>query len=127
LKVCSGTKFLKSSRLSQVVSELNNILNFPEVFDIFLNPSFPPFWYNKMQMAGHFFENGGLLTYSSVSQIFKFSFGTCVRSLPGALWLATPKKSLPGAGGGFLTSLTTIGVSMVRRGHQARQRHSRNH
>ena len=34
-KFCSGTKFLKSSSFSQVVSELNNILNFPEVFEIF--------------------------------------------------------------------------------------------
>jgi len=51
-----------------------------------------------------FFENGGLLTYLSVSQIFEFGFGTRVRSLPDALRLATPKKSLPGAGGGFLTS-----------------------
>ena len=41
----------------------------------------------------------------SVSQIFKFGFGTRVRSLPDTLRLATPKKSLPGAGGGFLTSM----------------------
>ena len=30
-------------------------------------------------------------------------FGTRVRSLPDALRIATPKKRLPGAGGGFLT------------------------
>jgi hypothetical protein len=52
-----------------------------------------------------FFENGGLLTYSSVSHIFKFGFGTRVRFLPDTLQLATPEKRLPGAGGGFLTSL----------------------
>ena len=46
-----------------------------------------------------------MLTYSSVSQIIEFGFGTRVRSLPDALLIATPKKSLPGAGGGFLTSL----------------------
>ena len=34
-KFCSGTNFLKSPRLSQVVSALNNILNSPEVFEIF--------------------------------------------------------------------------------------------
>ncbi len=51
-----------------------------------------------------FFENGRLLTYLSVSQIFEFGFGTRVRSLPDALRIATPKKRLPGAGGGFLTS-----------------------
>jgi hypothetical protein len=50
------------------------------------------------------FENSGLLTYSLVSQIFEFGFGTRVRSLPDALQLATPKKRLPGAGWGFLTS-----------------------
>jgi hypothetical protein len=33
----------------------------------------------------------------------RFGFGTHARSLPNALQLATPKKSLPGAGGGFLT------------------------
>ncbi len=44
-----------------------------------------------------------MLTYSSVSQIIEFGFGTRVRSLPDALLIATPKKSLPGAGGGFLT------------------------
>ena len=48
------------------------------------------------------FFNGGLLTYSSVSQIFEFGFGTHVRSLPNELLITTPKKSLPGAGGGFL-------------------------
>ncbi len=51
-----------------------------------------------------FFKNGGLLTYSSVSQIFEICFGTRVRSLPDVLRIATPKKRLPGAGGGFLTS-----------------------
>ena len=59
-----------------------------------------------MKMAGRFFKNGGLQTYSSVSQIFEFGFGTRVRSLPDALLIATPKKSLLGAGGGFLTSET---------------------
>ena len=34
-KFCSGTNFLKSSRMPQVVLELNNILNCPEVFEIF--------------------------------------------------------------------------------------------
>jgi hypothetical protein len=34
----------------------------------------------------------------------EFGFGTRVRSLPDALKIATPKKRLPGAGGGFLTS-----------------------
>ena len=50
-----------------------------------------------------FFENGGLLRYSLVPQIFDFDFGTCVRSLPNALRIVTPKKSLSGAGGGFLS------------------------
>jgi hypothetical protein len=59
----------------------------------------------KWKWRDDFFENGGLLTYSSVSQIFKFGFGTHVRSLLDALRLATPKKRLPGAGGGFLTRL----------------------
>ena len=64
-----------------------------------------------MEMVWHFFLNGGLLTYSSVSQIFEFGFRTRIRSLPDALRHATPKKRLPGAGGGFLTStvhLTSI-------------------
>ena len=34
----------------------------------------------------------------------EFGFVMRVRSLPGALRLATPKTRLPGAGGGFLTS-----------------------
>ena len=32
----------------------------------------------------------------------EFGFGTRIRSLPDALQIATPKKRLPGAGGGFL-------------------------
>jgi len=43
-----------------------------------------------------------LETWWSVSQIFEFGFGMRVRSLPDALRIATPKKRLPGAGGGFL-------------------------
>ena len=37
-----------------------------------------------------------------------FCFGTRVRSLLDALRIATPKKRLPGAGGGFLTSSHSI-------------------
>jgi hypothetical protein len=66
---------------------------------------FPPDFSPRNGNGGTcFFFNGGLLTYSSVSQIFKFGFGMRVRSLPDALRLATPKKRLPGAGGGLLTS-----------------------
>ncbi len=43
----------------------------------------------------------------------EFGFGTRVRSLPDALRIATPKKRLPGAGGGFLTS----GVKMMSLSH----------
>ncbi len=64
---------------------------------------FPRFWGYDITPAKLFFKNGGLLTYSSVSRIFEFGFGTRVRSLPDALRLATPKKRLPEAGGGFLT------------------------
>ena len=35
INIIGNTKFLKSSRLLQVVSELTNILNFPEGFKIF--------------------------------------------------------------------------------------------
>jgi hypothetical protein len=37
-----------------------------------------------------------------------------VRSLPDALRLATPKKRLPGAGGGFLTRCTLVITSRAR-------------
>jgi hypothetical protein len=71
---------------------------------------FPPEVTYDFTPAKLFFENGGLLTYSLVSQIFKFGFRTRVRSFPNALRLATPKKRLPGAGGGFLTSLKTLHI-----------------
>ncbi len=68
----------------------------------------------KWKWRDVFFKNGGLLTSSSVSQIFEFGFGTRVRSLPDALRLATPKKRLPGAGGGFLTSWQWFGYSAMK-------------
>jgi len=61
-KFCSGTKFLKSSRLLQVVSELTNILNFPEGFKIFKIHHSRQKVDHEMEMAGCFFENGRLLT-----------------------------------------------------------------
>ena len=66
----------------------------------------PAVWGYDIPPAKSFFKNGGLLTYSLVSQIFEFGFGMRVRSLPNTLRLATPKKRLPGAGGGFLTSIS---------------------
>ncbi len=45
-------------------------------------------------------------------------FGTRVRSLPDALRIATPKKWLPGAGGGFLMRATalTVGEQICEKG-----------
>ncbi len=43
----------------------------------------------------------------------EFCFGTRVRSLPNALRIATPNKRLPGAGGGFLTSLWSELVNAI--------------
>jgi len=89
--------------LSRGVPELNNILNVPGFRDFLKSIISARKYFAKWKWRDDFFENGRLLTYSSVSQIFEFGFGTPVRSLPDALRLATtPKKRLPGAGGGFL-------------------------
>ncbi len=58
----------------------------------------------EMEMAGRvFLKMAGCYLLVGFPDI-KFGFGTHVRSLPDALRIATPKKRLPGAGGGFLTS-----------------------
>jgi hypothetical protein len=51
-----------------------------------------------MEMAGRVVANL-LVGFPDI----EFGFGMRVRSLPDALRIATPKKRLPGAGGGFLT------------------------
>jgi hypothetical protein len=56
-----------------------------------------------MEMVSVFFENGGLLTYSLVSQIFEFGFGTRVRSLPDALLQITKQLKILTLFKGFLT------------------------
>ncbi len=58
-----------------------------------------------MEMAGQFFFNGRVANLLVGFPDIEFGFGTRIRSLPDALRIATPKKRLPGAGGGFLTSL----------------------
>ena len=44
---------------------------------------------------------------------YSFGFGTRIGSLPNALRLATPKKRLPEAGGGFLTRRRRGGEVMI--------------
>jgi hypothetical protein len=61
---------------------------------------------SKMEMAGRFFLKWRFANLLVGFPDIEFGFGTRVRSLPDALRIATPKKRLPGAGGGFLTSWT---------------------
>jgi hypothetical protein len=56
-----------------------------------------------MEMAGRVFFKWRVANLLVGFPDIEFGFGTHVRSLPDALRLATPKKRLPGAGGGFLT------------------------
>ncbi len=59
-----------------------------------------------MEMAGRVFFKWRVADLLVGFPDIEFGFGTRVRSLPDALRIATPKKRLPGAGGGFLTSIT---------------------
>jgi hypothetical protein len=56
-----------------------------------------------MEMAGRVFLKWRVADLLVGFPDIEFGFGTRVRSLPDALRIATPKKRLPGAGGGFLT------------------------
>ncbi len=58
-----------------------------------------------MEMAGRVFLKWRVADLLVGFPDIEFGFGTRVRSLPDALRIATPKKRLPGAGGGFLTRL----------------------
>jgi hypothetical protein len=60
-----------------------------------------------MEMAGHVFLKWRIANLLVGFPDIEICFGTRVRSLPNALRIATPKKRLPGAGGGFLTSTHT--------------------
>jgi len=55
-----------------------------------------------MEMAGRLFLKWRVANLLVGFPDIEFCFGTRVRSLPDAR-IATPKKRLPGAGGGFLT------------------------
>ncbi len=57
-----------------------------------------------MEMAGRFLKWRVADLLVGFPDI-EICFGTRVRSLPDALRIATPKKRLPGAGGGFLTRI----------------------
>ena len=59
-----------------------------------------------MEMAGRVFKKWRVANLLVGFPDIEFCFGTRVRSLPDALRIATPKKRLPGAGGGFLTRLS---------------------